>query len=174
MGRAPQPCLTFIVCGVRREADVHRPFHRTIEAVRVRAGVTEAWGRGSEHQVGIPFALTQRDTHTHTWTRMQTLRTTGVDRCTETRGHKKTQTQTNTRQAQMCRHLETHTDTLHPRLRGPTRGLWCLLPQTPYGSCYKCGHLTGQMLPGLGAHVPTCPRELSQLQAEPTAGTGRE
>lgn len=87
------PHLTFVVCGVWREADVHRPLDCTIEAVRVRAGVTEVRSWDSECS-----ALTHT-THIHTHADIQTdrhehtLGHTGADICTWTYRSRYRQTQ---------------------------------------------------------------------------------
>lgn len=93
-GLGPGTRLTFAVCGVRRQADVHRPLNGTIEAIRVRAGVAES-GAGSEDGAG---GRLHSHTRTHDSRDTQTDANAGVGTetqkstrttCTETCGHRK-------------------------------------------------------------------------------------
>ena len=91
--------LTFIVSGVRREADVHGPLDRTVEAVCVRAGVAERRAGGAVstgQRVSCTHTLGHADRQTHVQTQTQP----------RARGHSDTRMQTHT-QINTRTHMDT-------------------------------------------------------------------
>lgn len=104
-GQRMRTRLTFVVSGVRREADVHGPLDGTVEAVCVRAGVAERRaGRAVSTGQGVPctHSLGHADRHTHIQTRTQP----------HTRAHSDTRMQTHT---QTREHTQRRADTERSR-----------------------------------------------------------
>lgn len=150
-GLGPWTHLTFAVCGVRRQADVHRPLDGAVEAIRVRAGVAES-GAGSEDRAGgLP--------HSHTWTRSQTP--TQEWECRHRRAHEKhAQRRVDTEKSWTCRHADGRRTPTRRRQETGAGGDCLLRPTVVLPQAHP---LTAQ--PGARPQVPDAPALEAQAGA---------